>query len=267
MTEEMLFLSVKDEKMQNREHEFLPLTHAYFSSYLQDGKRVISQKEFKRLLRQTLHKRGPKIEKMINAYLMLGTIIEDGENYIISKAEDKFVKLTISTAQFCIENLSELSMKVYCYLLNKKQIHDRYNYKENYFFSKSELLRAVGYSRGGKTELKLEQALALLENLGLIEYNHQSVGRPGVHGLYLELYNVNQYSNVQKEAAKNFIGEGKTISDPYVAQQVCIPGVDLRKVQLAGEAKTWLEMGAYTLDCLPQKYLDAYKEVYNEDSN
>lgn len=194
---------------------------------------------------------------------MLGTIVEDGDNYIISKIQDNFVKLTIPTAQFCIENLSEFSMKVYCYLLNKQQIHDKYHYKENYFFSKSELLRAVGYSRGSKTELKLEQALVLLEQLDLISYNHTLVGRPGVHGLYSELYKVNQYSNVQKKAANNFIGEGKTITDPYVAQQVCIPGVDIEKIQLAGDAKNWLDQGIYTLDCLPQKYLKAYNEVYN----
>lgn len=261
----MLFLSVKEEKMQNKEHEFLPLTWAYFSSYMENNKRIIPQKEFKRLLRQTLHKRGSKIDKMINTYLMLGTIVEDGDNYIISKTKDNFVKLTIPTAQFCIENLSEFSMKIYCYLLNKQQIHDRYKYKENYFFSKSELLKAVGYSRGGKTELKLEQALALLEQLDLINYNHKSVGRPGVHGLYLELYKVNQYSNVQKNAANNFIGEGRTISDPEVAQQVCIPGVNLEKLKLAGKAKNWLEIGAYTLDCLPKDCLEAYKEVYQKE--
>lgn len=264
MNENVVFLSVKENKLQDKEHEFLPLTWAYFSSHMENGKRVISQKDFKKYLRQVLRKRGPKIDKIINAYLMLGTITEDGENYIISKTEDKFVKLTIPTAQFCIENLSELSMKVYCYLLNKQQIHDKYRYKENYFFSKSELLRAVGYSEGSKNKLKITQTLEILKNFDLINFSNESVGRPGKHGTYLELYQVNQYSIIQKEAANKFIREENVISDPFVAQQICIPGVDLEKVQLAGEAKTWLEMGAYTLDCLPQKYLEAYKNVYDD---
>lgn len=231
------------------------------------GQRLILKTEFKKIMRQTLRKRGPKIDKIVNAYLMLGTISEQGDYYIISEVKEKFVKLTIPTAQFCIENLSEFNMKIYCYLLNKQQIHDAYKHKENYFFSIVELLRATGYSEGSKNKLKVTQALNLLENLGLIEYNHDSVGRPGKHGTYMELYKANQYSKTQIDAANDFIKEETIISDPYVAQQVCIPGVDIERIQLAGEAKNWLEIGAYTLDCLPQKYLNAYNEVYNEQEN
>lgn len=264
MAEEVMLLSVKEEKMQNKEHEFLPLTWAYFSSYVDGKKRFILKTEFKKIMRQTLRKRGPKIDKIINTYLMLGTIIEQDDYYIISEIKDKFVRLTIPTAQFCIENLSEFNMKIYCYLLNKQQIHDNYKYKENYFFSVVELLRATGYSEGSKNKLKVTQALNLLESMGLIEYNHNSVGRPGKHGTYMELYKANQYSKVQVDAANDFIKEENVISDPYVAQQVCIPGVEVEKIQLAGDAKNWLDQGIYTLDCLPQKYLKAYNEVYNE---
>ena len=99
-------------------------------------------------MRQTLRKRGPKIDKIINTYLMLGTIIEQDDYYVISEIKDKFVRLTVPTAQFCIENLSEFNMKIYCYLLNKQQIHDKYRHKENYFFSVVELLRATWYLYG-----------------------------------------------------------------------------------------------------------------------
>ena len=54
------------------------------------------------------------------------------------------------------------------------------------------------------------------------------------------------------------------ISGLTTAYKVPYDAVDMDKLQLAGDAKTWLEMGAYTLDCLPQKYLEAYNEVYNE---
>ena len=43
MSEDVVFLSVKENKLQDKEHEFLPLTWAYFSSHMENGKRVISQ--------------------------------------------------------------------------------------------------------------------------------------------------------------------------------------------------------------------------------
>ena len=69
----------------------------------------------------------------------------------------------------------------------------------------------------------------LLEKLDYIHYNHQYVGRPGKHGLYLELYKVNKYGNAQIKSAKETIKslmEQNVIIDTDMALRLLVPGTE-----------------------------------------
>lgn len=69
----------------------------------------------------------------------------------------------------------------------------------------------------------------LLEKLGYIQYNHQYIGRPGKHGLYLELYQVNKYGSTQirsaKETIRDFINQNVSI-DVDMALRLLVPGTE-----------------------------------------
>ena len=115
-------------------------------------------------------------------------------------------------------------------MLNKYDLHLAYfKGKDNYFFNKKELLEGVGYANSAANRKRLDDALMLLEKLDYIHYNHQYVGRPGKHGLYLELYKVNKYGNAQiksaKETIKSFMEQNITI-DTDMALRLLVPGTE-----------------------------------------
>ena len=115
-------------------------------------------------------------------------------------------------------------------MLNKYDLHLAYfKGKDNYFFNKKELLEGVGYANSAANRKRLDDALMLLEKLDYIHYNHQYVGRPGKHGLYLELYKVNKYGNAQiksaKETIKSFMEQNVTI-DTDMALRLLVPGTE-----------------------------------------
>ena len=120
-----------------------------------------------------------------------------------------FLKLLRSTTKFCIDGISDFAFKVYCYLFNKYNINQTYckHHKENFFFSKKQILADLGYSRGQDKLVQLTNVLTLLQDLKMINYNEKGIGRPGNHGTYHELYKVNEYSPTQVRALNVTIEE------------------------------------------------------------
>ena len=118
---------------------------------------------------------------------------------------------------------------MYCWLLQKYNLHIEYHYVENYFFNKKELLNSIGYSESAVNRTKLSEALDILENEGFIRYNHEYVGRPGKHGLYWELLEVKKFGETQvkskKEEIKRLMDNNSTI-DLNTALRLTIPGTE-----------------------------------------
>lgn len=99
----------------------------------------------------------------------------------------KFVVFKENLLKEVIENLDDYEFKVYCYLLNKYNMHCTYNCKAKYNFSKSEILVNLGYSKAQSNLNKMENVLDKLENMGYIRYSKKRVGALGGHGTYFPL--------------------------------------------------------------------------------
>lgn len=223
MDDKCIMLNVDKDNMKQKNYDLKVLAIANFQGYVDTERncRVIDKKEFlanmKNVLKMTKHKCGIVTEALVE----LDIIREEGSNYCLNPVTAPFLKLYAPTVKYLINNLSPFNFKLYCYLLNKYNINKAYNLMDNYFFSKKELLEVCGYSRAQKNLLMLEQGLNTLEELALISYNHNSVGRPGKHGTYHELYWVSDAANAQITAAKETAGylKGKTV-DQEVAEQL-----------------------------------------------
>ena len=106
-------LDVSEEHMSNTKYELLPLVGANFieSTHIRNNIKVVPQKDFRYFLKTQLNKSYYKINQIINVYLMIGAISDDGNgNYIINTVKTKFVGLTKATALYFLETLSELSL-------------------------------------------------------------------------------------------------------------------------------------------------------------
>lgn len=190
--EPMISLSIHPDKMKNKNYDISVVALATLDcEWLDDDKsRKIAKTEFRARLKTVLKMTNYKIKIVVNTLIDLRVMDEDDNCYVINAVEAPFVRLNISTVRFCLENLDPLSFKVYCYLANKFNIHRTYGITENYFFSAAELISVIGYGRNHQSHIKMLGILELLEGIGLIQYSEESVGRPGKHGTYHELYNV-----------------------------------------------------------------------------
>ena len=213
-----IFLDVSPDKMQIRNYD---LNLAVASTQVgwgdsENDYMMVPKTEYKAFLKQKLKLSQYKCKTLIDVYIDLGMIKEDKDYYYFYPARTRFISLTIPTAVYFLDNLSSFVFKVYCWLLDKYELHLKY-YKngENFFFSKVQIIEGIGYTKNTKTWAQIVNALNTLEELGFISYNHEAVGRPGKHGTYLELYWVNKYGKVQVKASKDLMKEfaGTVVDD------------------------------------------------------
>lgn len=195
MSEEEITLSMKDEYLSQKKLDYVGYAATKFVGYGDKKKaaRIFDKGEFISFLREEV---GMKKTKAYDCFAALEDInlihkSDDGK-YMIDKETQPFLKLYKDTVRYFFDHYRPIHFKVYCYLLNKYNIHQRYGFKENYFFSCAELLRAIGYNDRKFNNTKLmNEVLIDLENNHFISYNHETVGRPGKRGRYKELYWVN----------------------------------------------------------------------------
>ena len=218
MKKKEIFVDVSPEKMQIRNYDPY-LTVASTQVGWGDSKNdylIVPKNEYRAFLKNKLKLSQYKCNALIKVYIDLDMIKEDKDYYYFYPARTRFISLTIPTAVYFLDNLSDFVFKVYCWLLDKYELHLKY-YKngENFFFSKIQLLEGIGYTKGTKVWAQTINALNTLEELGFIKYNHEAVGKPGKHGTYLELYWVNKYGSVQVKANKDLIKEfeGQELDD------------------------------------------------------
>lgn len=202
-TDREMLLSVEEEKLQNQNYDMCALAVANMIGYVDKTEkyRVFSKSRFIGLLKERLELSKYKSKIILETFQELGCIeINGDECHLLPIAGNCFLKLDFKTAQFCLDSMSSLTFKIYCYLLNKYNINKAYSYIENYFFSKAELLRMAGFQVNKRNRLMVTNCLSSLMELKLIEYNEESVYRKGHRGRYYELYKVNLHTPAQKRA-------------------------------------------------------------------
>lgn len=213
MDKEEISLSMKEEYLAEKKVDYVGYAATKFVGYGDKRKaiRVFDKSDFITFLRDEV---GMKKTKAYDCFAALEDINlihkNDNGQYVVDKETEPFLKLYKDTVRYFFDHYRPIHFKVYCYLLNKYNIHQRYNHKENYFFSCAELLRAIGYNDRKFNNTKLmNEVLIDLENNHFISYNHETVGRAGKHGRYKELYWVNALAENSRIAFGETVEEDK----------------------------------------------------------
>lgn len=235
LMDENVLISVSDEHMKEKNYDPGVIVVANEIGYIDEEKRrhftraeLIAQ--MKKVLKLTKYKCGIILDVFIDA----GIISEDGDKnkLYLNPIRNHFLKILMTTAKYCLEHLSTNEFKIYCYLFNKYNMHLYYRHVENYYFSEKEVAEAIGYKgRNPQTVRMIKESLLTLRELGLIDYNIESVGRPGKHGTYHELYAVYDYSPVQVEAVQQTVDEFPLLEDVEILQDAAALGAVLNDEQ------------------------------------
>lgn len=151
-----------------------------------------------------------KIKRFLDESQEIGVIEINGEDCIVSSIEGRFVSIYVETIKYCTKVLSPLSFKVYCYLKSWYQTRQVKHYKENYFFSRAEIIRSLGMYVDKNTTKTIDMCLRTLKKIGLIDYADKAVCRKGTKGKYTELYKVNEWCVIERESEKHI---EKTMKD------------------------------------------------------
>lgn len=199
-----VMLSIHPDHLKNKHYDLTLYALGAVSGYVDTelNKRVVDKREFNAAVQTNLKLDARKRKKLMNTLIELNLIEEDSDNYYWNPMNNFFVKLKVNTVIYCLDVLSSNAFKVYCYLLNKQNYHDGKKIRENYFFSRTELVEACGYAVNNRNRVMINNILVSLEELGLISYNHEGITRPGSRGTYLELYSVSLEGRTQKKAEK-----------------------------------------------------------------
>ena len=202
-----IFLSMKDDYLAEKKLDYRGYAATKlvgFSTKQKDG-RIFSGQDFITYLKKKIKLSRYKSKQCLDILVSSGLVkMIDDDTYKIENEKKPFLNIDVMTVYHFFNNYQAIHFKVYCYLLNKFNIHNQYHHKENYFFSTAELLRMAGYDdRQGKNFLMMNDVLNTLENGHFIKYNHHGVSRNGKHGTYKELYYVNPYSEGTKQAVKD----------------------------------------------------------------
>lgn len=196
-----------------RNKQYMVNLRAIIESYscMKDDKKVIAKDRMRWIMRQGMNLSYKKINSVINAFLDLGLISEyDNDNYVIEFIKP-FIVLEPETINYCIDVLSELSFKVYCYLMGMYQLHLNGNYNSPWRFcisGEKGLLRVCGYSDSAANKKKMGWVLETLQKVGLIEISTPLPfqGLDGHYqGWYRYLYKVNSISHPQKIVTENTV--------------------------------------------------------------
>lgn len=274
--EEEVFIKVSEEAMSIRNYNPSLSVVASQAGYIKNTYRIIRKTEYKSLLRTKLKLSRYKVDKLIQVYIDLNLISEEGEYYKFNPIQKSFIKLTLPTALYFLDNLSDYVFKVYCWFLNKYEIHlKKYYNGDNFFFSITQVIEGIGYSKTSTSWSRMMEALNTLEQLGYISYNHEKVGRPGHHGLYHELYWVKKYGKAQIKATEDLIEQyAEEITEDMVPRLVAGNKEQLKQIEQhnklelsteekAQKVKEGLEKGFPMTAFLPE-YVEAYKQNENE---
>ena len=269
-----LLINVAEKNMQNKQYNPQLYLAAFNKGYVIEQNGItyhyVDKKELKKAIKDVLHKTYYKCNVLIKTYIELGLITETEEFYIFNSVDKPFVGLTVDTVKFCLDYLNELPFKVYCYLMSKYVKHlyirQKYHRNENYFFSKTEIALALGYTKQEKNILLIQRALAVLEDVGLIKFS-ESHQRKGHKGYYHELYWVKQYSSTQIKADSRFIKdsikEGRELSEEVYEELVEPVKQEVKALTIQEKAdRVKAGKGYFSFEAWDKDYQDAFVKFY-----
>lgn len=229
----VIHFDVHEEKMKNKNYDLLALAAVNLDCKVINNEKRISEVEFRKKLRHLLQLSNYKIKILIQTFVDLGVIKQEGKDIILLPvgAGKPFIRLNLYTIRYCLDSLSPLAFKVYCFLKRKYDLHILYDYKENYCFSDKELLESCGLSRKYENCLTLSNILNTLEELNLIKYNHKAHGKAGSHGLYKDLYWVKEASNVVAKSLNEANNDIKLLNSQLQEQPVLQESKETKAIQ------------------------------------
>jgi hypothetical protein len=209
-----LSFSVDPEKLENKNCDYNAMGSLMLDTKLEkDNTRILSMKDSRARLK-SVGLTNYQIRNVMSCFKSLDVIKINGMNVIVQPVEGQYVTIPVDTVRFCLSALSADCFKTYCYLKRWYQLHEAF-FKggENYFFSRTEILKALGYYKDARNIRRVDEFLIVLRDVGLIEYAGKAVYRKGKKGLYTELYKVNDYARAQKESIENTLREIKAYAD------------------------------------------------------
>ena len=209
-----LSFSVDPEKLENKNCDYNAMGSLMLDTKLEkDNTRILSMKDSRARLK-SVGLTNYQIRNVMSCFESLDVIKINGMNVIVQPVEGQYVTIPVDTVRFCLSALSADCFKTYCYLKRWYQLHEAF-FKggENYFFSRTEILKALGYCKNARNIRRVDEFLIVLRDVGLIEYAGKAVYRKGKKGLYTELYKVNDYARAQKESIENTLREIKAYAD------------------------------------------------------
>jgi len=214
-------LYVEVDKLNDKRYQLDVLSLIVYNSWMDEDIRVIKKKDLRKILMTALKIDSRKTTRLINNFIDLGILEVKGYSYIIHKAKPPFLNIPIPTVKFCLEHMGDLDFKVYCVLLNMYNKHQYYSYKQNYFFSKKELLESIGYVNASNNLHIVDEALVILKKLGFIEYAgpKKRIEQNGKQSkaYYFELLKVNLVPKAKIEADKQYLSvDGKINRENYL---------------------------------------------------
>ena len=209
-----LSFSVDPEKLENKNCDYNAMGSLMLDTRLEkDNTRILSMKDSRARLK-SVGLTNYQIRNVMSCFESLDVIKINGMNVIVQPVEGQYVTIPVDTVRFCLSALSADCFKTYCYLKRWYQLHEAF-FKggENYFFSRTEILKTLGYYKNTGNIRRVDEFLIVLRDVGLIEYAGKAVYRKGKKGLYTELYRVNDYARAQKESIENTLKEIKAYAD------------------------------------------------------
>lgn len=209
-----LSFSVDPEKLENKNCDYNAMGSLMLDTRLEkDNTRILSMKDSRARLK-SVGLTNYQIRNVMSCFESLDVIKINGMNVIVQPVEGQYVTIPVDTVRFCLSALSADCFKTYCYLKRWYQLHEAF-FKggENYFFSRTEILKVLGYYKDARNIRRVDEFLIVLRDVGLIEYAGKAVYRKGKKGLYTELYKVNDYARAQKESIENTLRELKVFTE------------------------------------------------------
>lgn len=209
-----LSFSVDPEKLENKNCDYNAMGSLMLDTRLEkDNTRILSMRDSRARLK-SVGLTNYQIRNVMSCFESLDVIKINGMNVIVQPVEGQYVTIPVDTVRFCLSALSADCFKTYCYLKRWYQLHEAF-FKggENYFFSRTEILKALGYHKDARNIRRVDEFLIVLRDVGLVEYAGKAAYRKGRKGLYTELYRVNDYARAQKESIENTLKEIKAYAD------------------------------------------------------
>lgn len=118
-----------------------------------------------------LGKSARTVTRHMDILIEKGYLVEKQFDYWLPNLEDTYLLIPIETMHFLIDTLKENVIKVYLYLGKK------FKCKENYEFTKKELMTVIGTSWTNSRQLGcMNNILDCLKSLGLIDFEVKKDG-------------------------------------------------------------------------------------------